>query len=152
MASPFLVAMTGLVVQPIHSAAFMVMQPSNTVRTQGAFMGAAAEIPERLAMPEQLTEWGCDAELWNGLPLDAHRDLARFAATSNEEFARNRIATMREIADIAYTSKPGAAWDKAAWEKAVALWEAEKAAEEAAAKQAAKDAKKAAAKAARDAA
>merc|ERR1740139_1875278 len=31
-----------------------------------------------IIMPKELTEWGCDAALWDGMPVGAHRDLERY--------------------------------------------------------------------------
>ena len=71
-------------------------------------------------MPEQLTEWGCDDALWKRMPPGARRDLTRFALSGNEDLGRGRIATMKEIAEIAYEMEPSATWERATWEKAVA--------------------------------
>ena len=101
-------------------------------------------------MPPPLSEWGCDAALWKRLPLGACRDLTRFAGSGEEELARRRLATMREILEM--SKEPSGTWQKETWDEAVATWEAAKAAEAAAAAAAAKEAKKAAAKAAREAA
>ena len=116
----------------------MVMLPSMLgLRTRGIVMMA-----DNWVMPEQFAEWGCDTDLWIGMPMGAHRDLTRSAKDDKEELARHRITTMRDIfAEIAYAGRVGAAWEKAAWDKGVAENEAAIAAAAAAAKQAAKEAK-----------
>ena len=101
------------------------------------------------AVPEELVAWGCDAALWNRMPAGCHRDLRRFARDSIEDLARNRIATMREISGIAHGIEPSAMWERATWDKAVAVWEKEEERKAIKAKDAAKAAKKAAREAAK---
>ena len=133
MLAPLLVAAAGL-----------VLQPAPIMRARGASMVV-------VDMPEQLSDWECDATLWNRLPPGARRDLTRFALSGKEELARRRITTMREIAGIAQELEPSDTWEKDSWYKAVTTWEENEAAKEAAAKAAAKAAKQAKAKAEREA-
>mmetsp|Transcript_21813 Transcript_21813/g.25978 ORF Transcript_21813/g.25978 Transcript_21813/m.25978 type:complete len:154 (-) Transcript_21813:394-855(-) len=103
------------------------------------------------AMPEQLSEWGCDATLWDGMPPGSHRDLERYVREGLEELARNRIATMREIV-VFVDDDPGSAWEQVTWDKAVQAWETLEAEKSAAELAKAKAEKKAKAKADREAA
>jgi hypothetical protein len=57
-------------------------------------------------MPEQMVEWGCDAELWGRMPAGAHRDLARFARDGIEHLARNRTAACDQSASPAHFPPP----------------------------------------------
>eukprot|EP00592_Proboscia_alata_P003672 CAMPEP_0194378480 /NCGR_PEP_ID=MMETSP0174-20130528/35495_1 /TAXON_ID=216777 /ORGANISM="Proboscia alata, Strain PI-D3" /LENGTH=112 /DNA_ID=CAMNT_0039160521 /DNA_START=160 /DNA_END=498 /DNA_ORIENTATION=- len=100
-------------------------------------------------MPEQLAEWGCDATLWDSLPLGARRDLERFANSGSEDLARCRILTMKEV--VQYNAEPGAVWEQAAWDKSVLGWEQNRAELAAAELARVKAEKKAAAKAKREA-
>jgi len=78
-------------------------------------------------MPEQLAILGCDAALWDFMPPGTHRDLNRFVRTGEEEMARRRIATSREI--VQFSEGSGVTWDQA-----VRVWEANNAEVVAAAK------------------
>jgi len=95
-------------------------------------------------MPEQLAILGCDAALWNFMPPGTHRDLYRFVRTGEEEMARRRIATSREI--VQFSEGSGVTWDQA-----VRAWEVNNAETVAAAKAQAKADKMAKAKAKREA-
>ena len=104
------------------------------------------------SQPEKLlAEWGCDDALMVGIPMGAKRDLMRFATTGKEELAKNRIRTMKEIAEIAGMA-PGATWEKSSWDKGVSAWEAAEAERLALAKQAARRRGRRRRKAAREAA
>ena len=129
------------------------------------FDSCAAESHERLiateetmevggitAMPGCLAQWAsCDEKLWSVMPPGARRDLTRFARDGKDDLARRRIATIREIAELAYDLDADAVWDRKAWEQAVTAWEAAVAAAAAAEAAAAKAAKAAKVKAAREA-
>ena len=172
-----------MLVPLLISATSLVLHPAHTVRPHGvcAVTMMATEAPERWPRetdshyelrtgcvvppvaepvavvgesPEQvLAGWGCDAAFMVGLPFGARKDLTRFATTGNEEMAKNRIATMKEVAAIAYKGmEPGTVWEKEAWDTAVLTWETAEAAKLADAIAAEKEAKKAKAKAAREAA
>ena len=104
------------------------------------------------SQPEKLlAEWGCDDALMVGIPMGAKRDLMRFATTGKEELAKNRIRTMKEIAEMAGMA-PGATWEKSSWDKGVSAWEAAEAERLALAKQAARRRGRRRRKAAREAA
>ena len=103
------------------------------------------------SMPDGLEAWGCDDVLWTQIPPGARRDLTRFARVGEEQLARNRLQTMREVISFV-DAAADAPWEKAPWDTAVITWEADQAHQEAEAKAAAKAEKAAAAKAKREAA
>jgi len=51
--------------------------------------------PAPVEMPAQLAEWGCDAELWNA--IKSKGSLLKLVDRGNEEYARKRLARMREL-------------------------------------------------------
>ena len=121
-----------------------------------AFMPARHLSRPRLApvvasMPDGLEAWGCDDVLWTQIPPGARRDLTRFARVGEEQLARNRLQTMREVISFV-DAAADAPWEKAPWDTAVITWEADQAHQEAERKAAEKAAKAAAAKAKREAA
>ena len=103
------------------------------------------------SMPDGLEAWGCDDVLWTQIPPGARRDLTRFARVGEEQLARNRLQTMREVISFV-DAAADAPWEKAPWDTAVITWEADQAHQEAERKAAEKAAKAAAAKAKREAA
>ena len=103
------------------------------------------------SMPDGLEAWGCDDLLWTQIPPGARRDLTRFARDGEEQLARNRLQTMREVISFV-DAAADAPWEKAPWDTAVITWEADQAHQEAERKAAEKAAKAAAAKAKREAA
>ena len=103
------------------------------------------------SMPDGLEAWGCDDLLWTQIPPGAQRDLTRFARDGEEQLARNRLQTMREVIGFV-DAADDAPWEKGPWDTAVITWEADQAHQEAERKAAEKAAKAAAAKAKREAA
>ena len=53
---------------------------------------ALRQTPE---LPAKLVEWGCDAELW--AKIQSKGALLKLVQSGNEEYARRRIARMREL-------------------------------------------------------
>ena len=107
--------------------------------------------PVVASMPDGLEAWGCDDVLWTQIPPGAKRDLTRFARDGEEQLARNRLQTMREVISFV-DAADDAPWEKGPWDTAVITWEADQAHQEAERKAAEKAAKAAAAKAKREAA
>ena len=103
------------------------------------------------SMPDGLEAWGCDDLLWTQIPPGAQRDLTPFARDGEEQLARNRLQTMREVIGFV-DAADDAPWEKGPWDTAVITWEADQAHQEAERKAAEKAAKAAAAKAKREAA
>jgi len=57
---------------------------------------SAPEQPRLTAeLPPKLVEWGCDAELW--AKIHSKGALLKLVSSGNEEYARRRIARMREL-------------------------------------------------------
>ena len=92
------------------------------------------------SMPDGLEAWGCDDVLWTQIPPGARRDLTRFARVGEEQLARNRLQTMREVISFV-DAAADAPWEKAPWDTAVITWEADQAHQEAERKAAEKAAK-----------
>eukprot|EP00966_Prymnesium_polylepis_P173643 4016622-Prymnesium_polylepis.5 len=74
-----------------------------------------------MSVPEQLVDLGCDAAFWDVLPKGGVAgaricSAKRFVREGKEEMARNRIATMREIAQLVEDgTEPG---NSEAWRQA----------------------------------
>ena len=98
-------------------------------------------------MPAELTDFGCDETLWKGLPLGAHRDLARFVETGKPDLAKARVESMKFVREYLNPDYLDAEWDEASWNEAVQTSEKVAEAQAAIAKKEAKAAKLAAAKA-----
>jgi len=142
-----LLVATACIVHSIHSFA---PYARHIVHSHSAIIPGLAAF----AMPEELSEWGCDTKLWDGMPPGSHRDLERFVRNGLEELARNRIATLREIVEFV-DDGAGTVWEQVTWDKAVKAWEtlqAEKSAAELARVKAEKKAKNKAAREAAEAA
>ena len=77
-------------------------------------------------MPGGLEAWGCDDLLWTQIPPGARRDLTRFARDGEEQLARNRLQTMREVISFV-DAADDAPWEKGPWDTAVITWEADQA-------------------------
>ena len=78
------------------------------------------------SMPDGLEAWGCDDLLWTQIPPGARRDLTRFARDGEEQLARNRLQTMREVISFV-DAADDAPWEKGPWDTAVITWEADQA-------------------------
>ena len=61
-------------------------------RLSSPLMNAAEEMME---MPAKLAEWGCDAELWQGLRSGGRRGLKKQASNGDEAGARARMNALR---------------------------------------------------------
>lgn len=68
----------------------------------GVFMveRKANEFEKVALMPQELSAWGCDDELWDSLRSKGRKSLKQLLRNGNEEMARERIARLREAVAV----------------------------------------------------
>ena len=102
MLPQLLIATVGLVLHPLHTSGAR----SAVLRTVTP-LASAEQLELHRDMPEQLSEYGCDSDLWNLIPVGSRKDLTRFLAVGKTDFIGARITALRDIAAYADKTQPG---------------------------------------------